>query len=97
MDPAVIVGSRNVLGETSPMGLWVELHEEGDKIEVAFQPLPRADIMASVKAVHDEPDQVPSKEEASPELYLTFGPHPNTQVADFDLKKEIRVTSLQAQ
>ena len=41
----------------------MELHQEGDKIEVVFQPLPMADIMASVKVVHDEPDKVPSKEE----------------------------------
>ena len=44
--------------------------------------------MASLKAVHDEPDKVPSKE-ASQEPHPTFGPHPNTQVADFDFKKEI--------
>ena len=34
-----------------------------------FQPLPMADIMASVKVVHNEPDEVPSKEEASLEPY----------------------------
>ena len=44
--------------------------------------------MASVKVVHNEPDQVPSKE-ASQEPHPTFGPHPNTQVADFDFKKEV--------
>ena len=38
--------------------------------------------------VHDEPDKVPSKE-ASPEPHPTFGPHPNTQAADFDFEKEI--------
>ena len=60
----------------------VELHQEGDSIEVAFQPLPSADIMASVKAVNDEPDQVPLKE-ASQETHCTFGTSPNTKVADF--------------
>ena len=48
-----------------------------------------ADIMASVKAVHDEPDKVPSKEEASPETHPTMGPHPGNQAADFDLKKDL--------
>ena len=55
---------------------------------MAFQPLPSADILASVKAVHNEPGQVPSKEETSQELHPTFGLHPNTQVADFDFKKK---------
>ena len=32
---------------------------------------------------------MPSKDEASPEPCPTFGPHPNTQVADFDFRKEI--------
>ena len=36
--------------------------KNGDNTVVAFQPLPLADIMASVKVVHDEPDQVPLKE-----------------------------------
>ena len=43
--------------------------------------------MASVKVVHDEPDQVPLKE-ASKEPHPTFGPSPNTKVADFDFEKE---------
>ena len=47
-----------------------------------------ADIMASLKEVHDEPDKVPSKEEASPEPCPTFGPCSNTQVANFDFKKK---------
>ena len=55
---------------------------------MAFQPLSLADIMASVKAVHDEPDQVPSKE-ASQEPPPTFGPCPNTKVADFNFEKEV--------
>ena len=61
--------------------------KRGDNIKVAFQPLPPADFMVSVKVVHDKPDQVPSKE-ASQEPCPTFGPHPNTKVADFNLKKK---------
>ena len=56
---------------------------------MAFQPLPIADIIASIKVVHDEPDKEPSKEEASQEPNLTFGPQPNTQGADFNLKKAV--------
>ena len=52
--------------------------------------------MASVKTVHDKPDKVPLKEEASQEPHPTFGPHPNTQVADVKFKKG-RASSLQAQ
>ena len=43
----------------------IELHQDGNKIEVAFQPLPTVENMALVKVVHNEPDKVPSKEEAS--------------------------------
>ena len=50
---------------------------------MAFQPLPTADIMASVQAVHDEPGKMPSKEEVTREPHATFGSHPNTQVPDF--------------
>ena len=56
---------------------------------MAFQPLPSADIMASVEVVYDEPDQVPSKMEASQKPHPTFESHPNTQVADIDVKKEV--------
>ena len=55
---------------------------------MAFQPLPMSDIMASVKVVHNEPDQVPSKEEGSPESHPIFGPCANTQVANLDFKKK---------
>ena len=55
---------------------------------MAFQPLPPADIMATVKVVPNEPDAVPSKE-TNKEPHPTFGPHPNTTMADFDLKKEV--------
>ena len=40
--------------EHLPWEYGVELYHEGNNIEVAFQPLPLADIMASGKAVHDE-------------------------------------------
>ena len=63
---------------------------------MVFQPLPLADITSSVKVVHNEPDKVPSNEEASQESHPTFGPCPDTHVADFDFKNEI-VLSLQAQ
>ena len=66
----------------------VELHHVGENIEVAFQSLPLADIMATVKAVHDEPDTKSSKE-TNKEPHPTLGPHPNTKVADFDFQKEV--------
>ena len=65
-----------------------ELHHEGENIEVAFKPLPLADIITTVKAVHDEPDTNPLKE-ANIEPHLKFGPHSNTNVADFDFQKEV--------
>ena len=70
------------------MGLLGELHQEGENIEVAFQPLPPADIMATVKAVHDEPGPMPLKE-AYKEPHPTSGPHPDTKAADFDFQKEV--------
>ena len=80
-----------ILVKHIPWDYGVKLHQEGDKIEVAFQPLQLADITASVKLVHDEPDKMPSLEEASHEPHPTFGPHPNTKAADFDFKKEIGI------
>ena len=47
-----------------------------------------ADIMASVKAVHNELDKVPSKQEGSKEPHPTFSAHSNMQVADLNLKKK---------
>ena len=44
--------------------------------------------MASVKAVHEEPDQIPSKE-TSQEPCPTFGPCPDTKVADFNFETEM--------
>ena len=60
----------------------------GKSIEVAFQPLPLADIMATVKAVHDEPDIKPPAENIK-EPHPTFEPHLNTNVADFNFQKEV--------
>ena len=61
----------------------------GKSIEVAFQPLPLADIMATVNTVHNEPD---TKHQTKPTKNLTptFGPCPNTDVADFDFQKEVK-------
>ena len=74
--------------EHLPWDYGVELHQEGENKEVAFQPLPPADIMATVKAVHNEPNLMPSRE-ANKEPYPTFGPCPNTKVAGFDFQKEV--------
>ena len=67
-----------------PWDYGVEFQHHEDKIEVAFQPLPPADIMATVKLVHNEPGTKPSTEP-----HPTFGPHPNTSAADFDFKQEV--------
>ena len=62
----------------------VDFQHHGDNIEVAFQPIPPTDIMATVNLVHDEPDVKPLAEPRP-----TFGPHPNISVADFDFKQEV--------
>ena len=74
--------------EHHPWDYGVELHEEGNKIEVAFQSLPMADIMGSVNAVHDKPDQVSLKEKASPDPHPTYGLNSNTQWLISILKKK---------
>ena len=74
--------------EHLPWDYGVELHQQGKNIEVAFQPLPLAYIMATVEAVHDEPDTKPSKE-SSKEPHPTFEPCSNANVADFDFQKEV--------
>ena len=51
---------------------------------MAFQPIPPADIMATVKSVHNEPCTKPSAEP-----HPTFGPRPNTSVADFAFQQEV--------
>ena len=55
LDPATIISSRNVWVEHLPLDYGLEFHQEGQKIEVAFQLLP----MASVQAVQDEPGKMP--------------------------------------
>ena len=82
--------------EHLPWDYGVEFHQEGQKKEVAFQPLPMADIMDSVKVVQNETGKVQSKEDANQESCPTFGPHPNTQaVINLDFNKS-RAFSLQA-
>ena len=70
--------------EHLPWDYGVDFQHQGDKIEVAFQPIPPADIMANVKLVHNEPGTEPSAEPCP-----TFGPHPNTSVADFNFQQEV--------
>ena len=70
--------------EHLPWDYGVEFQHQGDNIEVAFQRIPLADIMAKVKLVHDEPGTKPSAEPCS-----TFGPHPNTSAADFNFQQEV--------
>ena len=74
--------------EHLPWDYGVELHHDRENIEVSFQPLPLADILATVKAVHNEPDTKPSKE-AIDEHCPTIGPCPNIKAADFDFQKEV--------
>ena len=59
-----------------------------ENIEVASQPLPLADIMATVKLVHNESDTKAPTENIK-ESHPIFGPHPNTDVADFNFQKEV--------
>ena len=60
-------------------------------MEVAFQQLPMADIMALAKVVHNEPDMLPSKEEASQEPCPTFGPNPTPKQQTVISKKKKRI------
>ena len=48
--------------EHLPWDYGVEFQQQGKNIEVAFQPIPPADIMATVKLVHNEPGTKPSAE-----------------------------------
>ena len=86
--PQPLLAAESYWLELLPWDYGVKLHEQGKNIEVAFQPLPLADIMATVKVVHDEPDTRPSKE-ANKYPHPTFGPNSNTDVADFDFQKEV--------
>ena len=67
-----------------PWDYGVDFQHQGDKIEVAFQPILPADVMANVKSVHDELGAEPSAEPRP-----TFGPHPNTSEADLNLQQEV--------
>ena len=62
----------------------LNFHNRGKIERWHFQPVPPAGIMATVKSVHDEPDTKPSTEPCP-----LFGPHPNTDVADFNSQKEV--------
>ena len=70
--------------EHLPWDYGVEFQHHGDSVEVAFQPIPPADIMATVKLVHNEPGVKPLAEP-----HPTFGPCPDTSVADFNFKQEV--------
>ena len=74
--------------EHLPWDYGVEFHQQGKGIEVAFQPIPLADIVATVKAVHNEPDTNPPME-TNKEPCPTFEPYPNKDVADFNFQKEV--------
>ena len=66
--------------EPLPWDCWVEFHQERQKMEVAFQSVPMAEIMASVQVIHTEPDHMPSvKGEANQEPHPTFGPIPTSK------------------
>ena len=82
------MAAENNWVEHLPWDYGVEYHQQGKSAEVAFQPLPLADIMAIVKVVHDEPDTKPLTEIIK-EPHPTFGPHPNTEMADFNFQKEV--------
>ena len=70
--------------EHLPWDYGVEFQHQGKNIEVAFQPIPPADIMATVKSVHDEPGT-----KLSTEPHPTFGPHPNTDAAHFNFQQDV--------
>ena len=78
------------------MGLWGRVTSKKGEHRGGISTIPPADIMARVKAVHDEPDLMPSKE-ANKEPCPTFRPCPNTKVAHFDFQKEVEYLPHQAQ
>ena len=69
------------LVEHLPWHYGVDFQHQGNNIEVAFQLIPLADIMTTVKSVHDEPGTKMSAEPCP-----TFGPHPYTSGAEFDFQ-----------
>ena len=64
--------------------MGVDFQHQGDSIVVAFQTIPPADIIAAVKSVHNEPGAEPSAKPCP-----TFGPHPNTSAAEFNIQQEV--------
>ena len=79
-----LLAAEIYLVEHLPWDYGVEFQHQGNNIEVAFRPIPPADIMATVKLVHNEPGTKPSTEPCP-----TFRPHPNTSVADFNFQQEV--------
>ena len=57
-----LLAAEIYLVEHLPWNYGVEFQHQGNNIEVAFQPIPPADIMATVKLVHNEPGTKPSAE-----------------------------------
>ena len=76
------------LDGTFLMGLWCKIPSGGEQNRGGILPLPMADIMASLKMVHNEPDQVPSKEEASPESHPHLDPIPTPKWPILIFKKK---------
>ena len=70
--------------EHLPWDYGVEFQQQGKNIEVAFQPIPLADIMATVNWFMMKPGTKPSAEP-----HPTFGPHPNTNVTDCNVQQEV--------
>ena len=88
MDLAALLAAEIYWVEHLPWDYGDAFHQQGKRIEVAYQPLPPADIMATVKVVHNEPETKPPAGNIK-EPHPTFGPHPNTDAADFDFLKEV--------
>ena len=90
LDQATIVGSRHFWVEHLPWDYGVEFNQEGQKIEVAFQPIPTNDIMASVQALHKEPGKMtPWKKKPVKNLTQHMNPIPTSKwLGDVPLKKE---------
>ena len=76
--------------EHLPWDYGVELYQQGKNIKVAFQPLPLAEIMATVKAWFTmNQTQSHQRNPIQRTPYPKFGPYTNTNVADFDFQKEV--------
>ena len=79
-----LMAAEIYLVEYHPWDYGVEFQHQGNNIEVAFQPIPLTDIMATVKSVHDEPGTKPLADPCP-----TFGPCPNTNAADFNFQQGV--------